>query len=389
MLGARSPIPLQPQRRKNLAVTSRALIFASVALVSGCAYDAEFADCTVRCIDDSACPDNLTCGAEGLCQASLTPEACAASSGTPLSCAGLAPLCGPGENEDCCSAAEPIPGGTFFRSYDVAGDGMYPSTSYPATVSPFLLDRFEVTVGRFRKFVEAGRGTRAQPPLAGAGARRLNGLDSQGGWEASWNIFLAPDSSNLVTTLKCDATYQTWTDAPGENEELPINCVTWYEAFAFCAWDGGFLPTEAEWNFAAAGGDQQRAYPWSNPPGSTVIDCSYANHKDGAAYCVPSAGGANRVGSESPKGEGRWGQTDLGGNIWEWTLDYYRPYRASCSDCTELDGAPGRVIRGGHFGDTISFLRSANRNYYTGSRFYSVGMRCGRQATRRYGQEIF
>ena len=91
--------------------------------------------------------------------------------------------------------------------------------------------------------------------------------------------------------------------APGANESLPINCITWYEAFAFCAWDGGFLPTEAEWNYAAAGGSEQRAYPWSNPPTSTTIDCSHANYDDCAALREPAGDGAvNRVGSESPAG---------------------------------------------------------------------------------------
>ncbi len=48
----------------------------------------------------------------------------------------------------------------------------------------------------------------------------------------------------------------------GSNENQPINCVTWYEAFAFCISDGGYLPTAAEWNYAAAGGSDQRAYPF-------------------------------------------------------------------------------------------------------------------------------
>ena len=58
--------------------------------------------------------------------------------------------------------------------------------------------------------------------------------------------------------LKCYPGYQTWLDTPGTptEEDYPINCIDWYEAFAFCIWDGGYLPTEAEWGYAAAGGQQ-------------------------------------------------------------------------------------------------------------------------------------
>ena len=354
-------------------------------ILGACAYDTHFEDCAVRCTTDGVCPDGLTCEAEGFCR---TPpgatETCPAVLETPLSCAGLAQTCGPSGDEDCCSTATPIPGGTLFRSYDVASDGMYPSMSYPATVSPFVLDRFEVTVGRFRKFVAAGMGTRESPPPAGAGARFLNGAENQGGWDSAWDGSLAADSSALIAAVKCAADFQTWTDTPSGTEALPINCVTWHEAFAFCAWDEGFLPTEAEWNYAAAGGNEQRAYPWSSPPSALTIDCASANYRvdspPGTSCLNGTVGAVRRVGSESPRGDGRWGQTDLAGNVWEWILDQYGPYEVPCDDCSNLT-VSSPSMRGGHFGDTASFLRGSFRNYASaqdGNRRYSVGMRCAR-----------
>src|SRR5262249_51625026 len=150
-----------------------------------------------------------------------------------------------------------------------------------------------------------------------------------------------------VAAVKCDATNQSWTDAPGANEALPINCITWFEAFAFCAWDGGYLATEAEWNYAAAAGSEQRAYPWSRPPSDLTINCSYANYNNGTTACVnPPAGGANRVGSE-PYGDGKWGQADLGGNVYEWILDGYAdPFSIDpCDDCAELTATSDRGFR--------------------------------------------
>jgi formylglycine-generating enzyme required for sulfatase activity len=265
---------------------------------------------------------------------------------------------------------------------------MYPDMSYPATVSAFVLDKYEVTVGRFRKFVEAGGGTQAGPPMTGAAARTLNDLANQGGWDPSWNSNLSTDTATLETNVKCNSTYQTWTDATSTDDNLPMNCITWYEAFAFCAWDGGYLPSESEWNYAAAGGAEQRAYPWSSPAGSTTIDCSYANYDIGVpsgAYCTGGTTGAvNRVGNESPRGDGKWGQSDLAGNVWEWILDWYAsPYENLCNDCANLTTASYRVIRGGDFFFGASDLRGAFRNDVTPyDRYADNGVRCGRAMTR-------
>ena len=293
------------------------------------------------------------------------------------SCMGLATTCGAGANESCCRAAT-VTGGTFYRSYDGVGNN---DMGNPATVSTFVLDTYEVTVGRFRAFVNAGLGTRASPPAGGAGAHpRL----ASSGWDSGWNTSLVADTAALTAAVKCSAPYQTWTDTPGGNENKPMNCVSWYEAMAFCIWDGGYLPTEAEWNYAASGGSAQRAYPWSNPASSTSIDCTYANYRIDSPpgmYCVNGTTGAvNRVGSESPKGDGLWGQSDLGGNVWEWTLDYYAStYPMLCNDCANLTTSSDRVIRGGSFTSAASNQRAAGRFYFTPpARNNNLGLRCAR-----------
>jgi formylglycine-generating enzyme len=294
------------------------------------------------------------------------------------SCIGLQMTCGTTGNDSCCNSPE-LPGGTYYRSHDVAEDDYFGSMNSPATIGGFRLDKYEVTVGRFRTFVNAGMGTQAAPPPAGSGA---HAVIAGSGWDASWNTRLVATRADLVAAVKCSPV-QTWTDGTGGNENRPINCVTWYEAMAFCAWDGGYLPTEAEWNYAATGGDQQRAYPWSTPPASVVLNSAHASYEDGTDCVGDDRPGCTItdlvfVGSKLP-GDGRWGHSDLAGNVLEWVLDWSGAYASTCTDCARLTPGQGRVARGGGFGNDAFSLRTGSRtNLVPSDRNNFTGIRCAR-----------
>jgi formylglycine-generating enzyme len=258
------------------------------------------------------------------------------------SCAGLAACNG----ESCCLDLR-VPGGSYVRS-----------GSHPATVEDFCMDKYEVTVGRFSNFVAAyDAWVSAGNPAPGAGEHACG---AGTGWQAAWNSSL-PSSAIEGTWQKCDSA-GTWGRG---NDRLPINCVTWYEAFAFCIWDGGRLPTEAEWEYAAGHGDENRTYPWGNSEPT----------KEYAVYAAPDIAA---VGS-FPKGNGYWGQSDLGGNLWEWVFDYYADYPNVCDNCATASGDE-RIFRGGSFRDADSYLRVTARFYNLppDGAGYQIGVRCVR-----------
>jgi sulfatase modifying factor 1 len=270
--------------------------------------------------------------------------------GEGCSCQGLGP-------KDCarqsCCASLTLPAGELSL-----GEGK-------AEVAAFRLDEFEVTVGRFRGFVE----NYLRPPAPDAGQ---NDYVIGSGWMPDWSAKMPESRADLVDRLRCDG--QTWTDAVAAREALPMNCVTWFEAFAFCAWDGGRLPTEAEWEYAAAGGDEARTYPW----GDEAPDSSLAVYGcDEGTTCIASTLGV--VGSK-PQGAARYGQLDLAGSLAEWTLDYFAPYAAECDNCANIGNGTERVARGGAITSSAGGLKATAREAADPEiRDYARGFRCARR----------
>jgi formylglycine-generating enzyme len=367
---------------------------------SGSGSDA--AGCTPGTQQCSGGDSVQTCGANGqwgtawpCATGACSSGGCSGSTATGLSCApGGAGMtnCGTG-SESCCTSHEVV-GGTYSRTYTNLGSGPT-GTADPATVSGFRLDDFEVTVGRFRQFASAWNGGIGWLPSAGSGKHaHLNGgqglanSGSAGTYEPGW---VASDDSNIEATdegVSCNAAYQTWTNTASTQENLPINCVNWWEAYAFCIWDGGFLPSESEWEYVAAGGSQQLEYPWGSAETGTACPgagCQYAiyncDYPSGSGQCTGVVNIAP-VGTP-PSGTGLWGQQDLAGNVAEWSLDRYATYVDPCADCAYLAADSYRVTRGGAFGFDFagyaSYLRPPNRlDQPPTLRNYDLGFRCAR-----------
>jgi formylglycine-generating enzyme required for sulfatase activity len=226
----------------------------------------------------------------------------------------------------------------------------------------------------------------------GAGLSATEGGDEQG-WVTTDSPNVAPTDVNL--TCSAGLKYSTWTPVAGDDEYLPINCVNWYEAYAFCIWDGGFLPSEAEWEYAAAGGSAQRVYPWgSSPPGASAqyaIHASAGTGQPPQAECYYPSAGICQPGSviniapvgTAAAGAGLWGQLDMAGEVFEWGLDSYDPaYSGTCStDCANLtQPVNGRVARGGYFQDTVlvDFVPSTRLYDSPDVRSFTIGFRCAR-----------
>jgi formylglycine-generating enzyme required for sulfatase activity len=216
-----------------------------------------------------------------------------------------------------------VPGGVFAMGSDSAG--AYPPDAdeaprHAVPLDAFRITRTPVTNDRYAAFVAATAGRRA--PCHWPGEAPADGSDDQ-----------------------------------------PVTYVTWDDARAFCAWVGGRLPTEAEWERAARG-DDARLWPWGDQPPDASM-CTFA-----------TSAGPPPVGS-TPAGASPWGVLDLAGTVWEWTSTVYCTYPYDAGDGREEEAERGaRVVRGGSFIHEAGDIRCSSRQgVATGARDHYVGFR--------------
>jgi formylglycine-generating enzyme len=207
-----------------------------------------------------------------------------------------------------CGTMVMIPAGAFLMGASSKDDPLsYPKErpQHTVTLSAFEIDRCEVTTADYRACVTAGKCT-------------------------------APK-----TTEGCN-----FSIAGRDNH--PINCVQWEQADAYCKFVGKRLPTEAEWEKAARGGDG-RLYPWGNDPKPS---CTHAwiddngGTIDGGESCGMNS--TAPVGTK-PLGASPYGVHDMLGNVWEWTADWYQLDYYAVSPPNDPKGPPSgttKVYRG-------------------------------------------
>jgi formylglycine-generating enzyme required for sulfatase activity len=246
----------------------------------------------------------------------------------------------------------------------------------PTTVSSFYLDKYEVTVGRFRAFLRNyDAWLAAGNPVEGAGAYQWA---RELGWQTRWQNALLPSAAELgAAVMTCNGAPFSTLGAPELDEDTPVNCVTWHEALAFCIWDDARLPTEAEWMNAATGGDYNRVYPWGNePPPSpsyAVYDCS----RGGELPCTLED---IRVVGSKPLGAGRWKHVDLAGSMAEWVADGGSASPFGGANPTNIEDERLRVLRGGDWTSLAIALQIGQRLFSDpGLRNHLWGIRCARE----------
>jgi iron(II)-dependent oxidoreductase len=244
-----------------------------------------------------------------------------------------------------------IAGGRFLLGAQ-AGDGFVfdnEKWAHEVLVEPFCMARTAVTQAEFAAFVDDG-----------GYARRK--LWSDAGWQ--WRTEI-----NATMPLYWEKRGAHWHTRRYHHVSpiapaAPMIHVNWHEAEAYCRWAQRRLPTEAEWEFAAATSPGnltlKRRYPW----GDARPTMTHANLYGVASRLIDV--------SALPDGDSAWGVRQMFGNVWEWTSTWFEPYPGFVRDPYKEYSEPWfgthKVLRGGCYATRASLLRNTWRNFYTPER---------------------
>jgi formylglycine-generating enzyme required for sulfatase activity len=262
-------------------------------------------------------------GSSRVVQTCFDIERCDEASGT------CAPACGAGEvyvpatpKDGFRMGRGKVAFGFGPRASGNTGDGLADTPHSVVLTRPFCMDALEITVAEYDRCVQAGK-------------------CSLPGIKTTWRVY-------------------------PHRPEMPANMIDWKQAKAYCEFeDGKTLPTEAQWEWAAAGPDGRR-WPW----GDETPSCEHADFTPGVLTSPAGddgcQGGGASIGGSHPKGDKAWPSGtlhDLAGNVWEWTLDNYWRFDATPANdpvfATNLE-AP-HVVKGGGWNRSASAIEAAFR----------------------------
>lgn len=243
--------------------------------------------------------------------------------------------------------------------------------AHKVTLHAFAIDRYEVTNAQYRRFLGWMMRTKDHRDCHPAEPKDK---DHTPRYWRDYNPLLH-DPEYARTTPFGRETFAA--------DDKPVVGVDWFDAYAYAAWAGKRLPTEAEWELAARGVDGRR-WPWGNEwrwglantggekKGKDVPVKGF--EKDGYIYPAP-------VGSY-PEGRSPFGCDDMAGNVAEWCADWYQAeYYGSAPAADPRGPASGRfrVVRGGSSQSLPSSIRCAKRFFYEQEfRNFTLGFRCAK-----------
>ena len=217
----------------------------------------------------------------------------------------------------------PIAGGRFRMGTD-SSEGYVEDGEGPArwvTLSAFEMAPTPVTNREFREFVRATRYITQAEALGSSFVFYLQ-------VPASMRSGMRPVSPELTWWLSVDGACWQRPAGPGSSVtdllDHPVVHVSWHDALAYCRWRGVSLPTEAQWEYAARAGHDQRRFPWGEDlrPEGQVMCQSWQG--DFPAHPAPGWQPGTQPVRTFPPND--WGLYDMVGHVWAWCADTFSSY---------------------------------------------------------------